>query len=68
MPVILVEQQEDQDAAGNITQHMHAQFTITGHAEPFDVTVPLTADWAAQLSAAIESLAAQVRSVYGTGT
>lgn len=65
MPVQLVEQLDEVDASGNTRLFMRATFTVGDQAAPLTVQVPQTANWPADLIAAIEALAGGVTSVLG---
>jgi len=63
MPVQLVEQIDETDVAGNVTQYMSATFTVGQQSSPLTVRVLKTDTWADALIAAIEAEANGVRSV-----
>jgi hypothetical protein len=67
MPVQLVEQIDEVDAAGNTQQFMRATFTVGDQGAPLTVQVPMTTSWPGDLIAAIESLAGGVTQVLGLG-
>jgi hypothetical protein len=67
MPVTLVEQLDDTDAAGNQTFRMQATFTVGTASSPMQVSVPMTGDWASALIAAIEDMGGKVNAVLSLG-
>ena len=60
-----VNQDQQQDAAGNLTDVYTITFTLTDKPGTFTVTVPASGDVVSAAKAAIDGLAGTVEEIYG---
>lgn len=65
MSVLSVNETQEVDAAGNLTDALEVIFTVPNQSGSFTVTVPKTGDPVAQAKAAIDAYTAQVEAIYG---
>lgn len=65
MPVLSVNETQQVDPAGNLTDAFEIVFTVTGRTGSFTVTVPKAGDPVAAAKAAIDALSGDVSAIYG---
>ena len=65
MPVTLVQEDQEQDASGNLVDVYVITYTIPGRAGNFTLTVPQSGDPVAAAQAAISEQSSQVNAIYG---
>jgi hypothetical protein len=68
MPVIAVDQVEQVDPAGQLTEMLSITFTISGRAGSFTEVVPQTPDPVAAAAAAVGATVDEVNAIYGLAT